>query len=66
MPRTRWGGYGGTAIMADMKTPSDIPDRHEAWLRSWLDAADEAVRRAPAGRSASEELAADRNRLESQ
>ena len=34
-----------------------------AWLRSWLDAADEAVRRAPAGRSAREELAADRNRL---
>ena len=34
-----------------------------AWLRSWLDAADEAVRSAPAGRSAREELAADRNRL---
>ena len=35
----------------------------EAWLRSWLEAADEALRRAPAGRSAREELAADRNRL---
>ena len=34
-----------------------------AWLRSWLDAADEAIRSAPAGRSAREELAADRNRL---
>ena len=34
------------------------------WLRSWLDAADEAIRSAPAGRSAREELAADRNRLE--
>ena len=62
--RTRWGGYGGTAIMTGMKTTSDIPGKHEAWLRSWLDAADEAVRQAPAGRSAREELAADRNRLE--
>lgn len=34
------------------------------WLRSWLDAADEAIKRAPAGRSAREELEADRNRLE--
>jgi len=34
-----------------------------AWLHSWLDAADEAIRSAPAGRSAREELAADRNRL---
>ena len=34
------------------------------WLRSWLDAADEAISSAPAGRSAREELAADRNRLE--
>ncbi len=35
-----------------------------AWLRSWLKAADEAMSRAPAGRSAREELEADRNRLE--
>ena len=35
-----------------------------AWLRSWLDAADEAMSRAPAGRSAREELELDRNRLE--
>ncbi len=34
------------------------------WLRSWLDAADEAIGSAPAGRSAREELASDRNRLE--
>ena len=34
------------------------------WLRSWLDAADQAMSRAPAGRSAKEELNADRNRLE--
>lgn len=34
------------------------------WLRSWLDAADDAIRCAPAGRSARDELAADRNRLE--
>ena len=52
------------SIMTGMKTTSDIPGKHEAWLRSWLDAADEAVRQAPAGRSAREELAADRNRLE--
>lgn len=47
-----------------MKTTIDIPDDPRAWLRSWLDAADEAVRQAPVGRSAREELAADRNRLE--
>lgn len=35
----------------------------KAWLRSWLDAADEALARAPGGPSAREELAADRNRL---
>jgi len=35
-----------------------------SWLRSWLAAADEAIGCAPAGRSAREELAADRNRLE--
>ncbi len=34
-----------------------------AWLRSWLDAADEAIKHAPVGRPAREELAADRNRL---
>ncbi len=35
-----------------------------AWIRSWLEAADEAIKRAPAGPSAREELEADRNRLE--
>ena len=35
-----------------------------AWLRSWLEAADEAMGCAPPGRSAREELEADRNRLE--
>ncbi|WP_419166821.1 hypothetical protein [Candidatus Palauibacter sp.] len=35
----------------------------KTWLRSWLDTADEALRHAPGGRSAREELAADRNRL---
>ena len=35
----------------------------KAWLRSWLDAADDALKRAPGGPSAREELAADRNRL---
>ncbi len=35
-----------------------------AWLRSWLEAADEAMSCAPPGPSAREELAADRNRLE--
>ena len=35
-----------------------------AWLRSWLDAADDAMKHAPTGRSAREELEADRNRLE--
>ena len=35
-----------------------------SWLRSWLDAGDEAIGRAPPGCSAREELAADRNRLE--
>ena len=34
------------------------------WLRSWLDEADDAIRQAPAGRTAREELEADRNRLE--
>ena len=42
---------------------AEIREAPKAWLRSWLDAADEAVRCAPAGRSAREELAADRNRL---
>lgn len=37
-----------------------------AWLRSWLDAADEAISRTPRGCSARVELAADRNRLESE
>ena len=34
------------------------------WLRSWLDEADDAIRHAPAGPTAREELEADRNRLE--
>lgn len=41
----------------------ETPEAPKAWLRSWLDAADEAVGHAPCGRSAREELAADRNRL---
>ena len=41
----------------------EAPVAPTAWLRSWLDAADEAIKCAPAGRSAREELAADRNRL---
>lgn len=51
----RWlsEGEGGRA----RETPT-------AWLRSWLDAADEAIARAPAGGSAREELAAGRDRLE--
>ena len=35
-----------------------------AWLRSWLDAADEAIGDAPAGAPAREELTAARTRLE--
>ena len=35
-----------------------------AWLRSWLDAADEAIGDAPEGGSAREELTAARTRLE--
>ncbi|WP_419950034.1 hypothetical protein [Candidatus Palauibacter sp.] len=42
---------------------ADTGEAPRAWLRGWLDAADGAVRRASAGRSAREELAADRNRL---
>ena len=34
-----------------------------AWLRSWLDEADEAIGRAPPGPSARRELARDRSRL---
>ena len=41
----------------------EAPVAPTAWLRSWLDAADEAMKCAPASRSAREELAADRNRL---
>jgi hypothetical protein len=36
----------------------------QAWLRSWLALADEALKSAPAGPSAREILAASRNRLE--
>ena len=53
-----------------MKATNDIKGGSEdsretptAWLRSWLDAADEVMGRAPAGRSAREEFEADRNRL---
>ena len=42
---------------------AEIREAPNAWLRSWLDAADEALKRAPRGPSAREELAADRNRL---
>lgn len=42
----------------------EVRETSSAWLRSWLEAADEAIKRAPAGRSAREELEADRNRLE--
>ena len=50
----RWlsGGEGG-----------EVREVPAAWLRSWLDAADQAIRAAPPGRPAREELAADRNRL---
>ena len=34
-----------------------------AWLHSWLDAADEAIRNAPEGSSARDELVAGRDRL---
>lgn len=44
---------------------TEVREAPEAWLRSWLDAADEALSRAPAGRSARQELASHRNRLES-
>lgn len=37
----------------------------EAWLRRWLALADSAHKHAPAGRSAREVLASDRDRLES-
>ena len=36
----------------------------QAWLDSWLAAADEAIRAAPPGPSAREILSTDRNRLE--
>jgi hypothetical protein len=36
----------------------------DAWLRSWLAFADEAMENAPSGPSAREILALDRNRLE--
>jgi predicted transcriptional regulator YdeE len=39
-------------------------DSPEAWLRSWLALADEALKNAPPGPSAREILATDRNRLE--
>ena len=50
----RWlsGARGGEA--------GEVPT---AWLHSWLNAADEAISSAPPGRSAREELDADRNRL---
>ncbi len=45
----------------ESEEPRETP---AAWLRSWLDAADEAIGCAPPGRAAREELTADRNRLE--
>lgn len=51
----RWLGAGAEGQARE--TPAE-------WLRSWLDEADEAIRQAPAGRTAREELEADRNRLE--
>jgi hypothetical protein len=52
----RWlSGEVGTA--AAEVAPAD-------WLHAWTSAADEAVRTAPRGPSAREELAADRGRLE--
>lgn len=51
----RWLGEGAEGQARE--TPAE-------WLRSWLDEADEAIRQAPAGRTAREELEADRNRLE--
>ena len=50
----RWLREGG-----DGRTP----EAPSAWLRSWLDEADEAIRCAPPGPSARQELARDRNRL---
>ena len=44
----------------DAGSPGEAPS---AWLRSWLDEADEAIGRAPPGPSAREELARDRSRL---
>jgi hypothetical protein len=46
----------------------DLPARQaeapDAWLRGWLAEADAAVRAAPVGRAAREELEADRDRLD--
>ena len=50
----RWLKEGGAG------SPGEAPS---AWLRSWLDEADEAIGRAPPGPSAREELARDRARL---
>ena len=44
--------------------PADGSDSPEAWLASWLAAADTAARSAPAGHSARQILAEDRGRLE--
>lgn len=51
----RWLGEGeGTGMQ---QSPTE-------WLSDWLSAADQAIDRAPSGRSAREELAASRGRLE--
>jgi hypothetical protein len=50
----QWLGDGDDAAK---QTPAE-------WLDAWLSAADDAIRHAPAGPSAREELAGDRNRLE--
>jgi hypothetical protein len=44
--------------------PGRAEESPEAWLRSWLALADQALKDAPPGPSAREILAADRNRLE--
>lgn len=44
--------------------PARAPETSDAWLRGWLEQADAAVRAAPSGRSAREELEADRERLD--
>lgn len=51
----RWLGEGEEGQAGE--TPAE-------WLQAWLDEADDAISHAPPGRTAREELEADRNRLE--